>query len=302
MKHNTIRTLMACAGATLLVAGSTQAANSFFDPGDLILFFQKPGDTDTVYVSLGNAATLYRGSAAGPTADRQALNIVNISTTLTSAFGSGWASDTSIYSGIVGALSASTSQTLQPINLGDQKRTLYASKPRTDVGTVGLADSVAWDITLGNSSTGGATQIVALGDNLENNTTQRAEVLPTSLSLIDNYNPFLTPGIQGTAFNAFQGGVQQVGGATAFGSFGDAGSVEFALDLYRIVPLNDSDTTGEISGVKQVGSFEGTFTVGTNGQVSFITQLSAVPEPSGALALGLIGTVAGLGYRRRRNA
>ncbi len=42
--------------------------------------------------------------------------------------------------------------------------------------------------------------------------------------------------LQGAAFNAFQGGVQQQGGALAFGTFGPAGQVEFALDLYRILP------------------------------------------------------------------
>jgi hypothetical protein len=45
-----------------------------------------------------------------------------------------------------------------------------------------------------------------------------------------------------------------------------------------------------------VGTYEGTVVVGTNGSVSFVT----VPEPSGTLALGLLGTIAGLGYRRRK--
>ena len=296
MKHHSIRNLALFAGAALFASGSTQAANSFFAAGDLIMFFQKPGDGDTVYVSLGNAATLYRGAAAGPTSSLQALDIVNVDSVLTAAFGSGWASDTGIYAGLVAARSASTSQTLQAIDNGDQKRTLYASKARFDVGTVGQANSAAWDLTLANSSTAGATDIIAMGNNLEDNTTQQAEVVSTTISVIDNYNPFLVPGIQGTAFSAFQGGVQQAGSASSFGVFGDAGSVEFALDLYRIAPLNDSDTLGEVSGVKQVGSFEGTVVVGSNGSVSFLT----IPEPSSVALTGLAGLA--MAFRRRRNA
>jgi hypothetical protein len=71
--------------------------------------------------------------------------------------------------------------------------------------------------------------------------------------------------------------------------------VEFALDLQRLVP----DATvhpGEVEGPSRFGTYEGTITVGTNGSVSFVT----VPEPSGTLALGILGTIAGLGYRRRK--
>lgn len=296
MKHNTIRRLALLASATMLAAGSSQAANSFFAAGDLILFFQKPGNNNTVYVSLGSAADLYRGSAAGPTADRQALDIININATLTSAYGEGWASDTGIYAGLAAARSNSTGTNIPAIALGDQSRTLYASKARTSVGTIGSANSTAWDLTQANSSTAGASDIFAMGNNLENNTTLRSEVVTVDLSSIDNYNPFLVPGIQSTAFSAFSGGVQQPGSATSFGMFGDAGSAEFALDLYRIVPLNDSDTTGEVSGVKQIGSFEGTVVVGTTGGVSFVT----VPEPSSLALTGLAGIA--LACRRRRSA
>lgn len=296
MKHNSIRHLALWASAALLVTGSAQAANNFFAAGDLILFFQKPGAGDTVYVALGNAATVYRGDAAGPTSSLQALDIINVDATLTAAFGPGWATDSGIYAGLAAVRSSSTSTLIQAIDNGDQRRTLYTSKARTNVGTVGQASSVAWDLTQANTSTSGATDILAMGNNLEINTTQQAEVLSTTLSVIDNYNPFLVPGIQGTAFSAFSGGVQQVGSASSFGVFGDAGSVEFALDLYRIASLTDDDTIGEVSGVKQVGSFEGTVVVGTNGSVSFMT----IPEPSSIALSGLAGLA--LAFRRRRNA
>ena len=152
MKHKSASTLLAVLLGTGFILTDLQAQNTFFAPGDLILYFQKPGDDDTIFVGLGNAATLYRGTAAGPTADRQALNIVNIGATLTSAYGAGWATDTGIYVGLAAARSASTSQTLQAIDNGDQKRTLYVSRPRTSVGTLGQINSVPWDLTLANSS------------------------------------------------------------------------------------------------------------------------------------------------------
>lgn len=272
MKHKSACTLLAVLLGTGFSLTSLQAQNTFFAPGDLVLYFQKPGDDDTIFVGLGNAATLYRGTAAGPTADRQALNIVNISAALTSAYGGGWATDTGIYAGLAAARSASTSLTLQAIDNGDQKRTLYISRPRNSVGSLGQINSLAWDLTLANSSTAGATDIVAMGNIFEVNYTTQVAISPISVSSIETDNPFLVPGIQATAFSAFQGGVQQVGSATAIGTFGAAGQAEFALDLNRIVPLNDSDTTGEVSGVKQIGSYEGTIVVGTDGNVSFLTQ------------------------------
>ena len=272
MKHTSTTTFLAILFGMGISLTGLQAQNSFYAPGDLVLFFQKPGDQDTIFVGLGNAATLYRGAAAGPTADRQALNIVNIAAALTSAFGSGWASDPDIYAGLAAARSSSTGTSIQAIDNGDQKRTLYTSRARTAVGTLGQANSLPWDLTMANSSTGGATAIIGMGNIFETNYTTQVAVSPTSISTLETDNPFLVPGIQATAFSAFEGGVQQVGSASSFGVFGPAGSVEFALDLNRIVPLTDAETTGEVSGVKQIGSYEGTVVVGTDGNVSFITQ------------------------------
>lgn len=294
MKTNITGRLALIASSMMLFTGATQAANTFFNVGDLILFFQKAGSNNTVYVPLGSAANLYRGTEAGPSANLQALDIVNINSTLISAFGANWASDSGIYAGLAGARSNSGGLIVFD---GDHTRTLYASRSRNGVATVGAPDSPAWDLRQANSSTAGGTDIVAMSNNLENNTSQQSEVLTTDLSSIDNLNPFLVPGIQGTAFSAFAGGVQQVGSESSFENFGDAGNVEFALDLYRITARNDSETTAtEVAGVKQVGSFEGTIVVGTNGGVSFLT----IPEPSSALLGGLAGLA--LIFRRRRNA
>lgn len=246
------------------------AQNTFFDAGDLILFFQKPGDNDTIYVGLGSAPTLYRGAASGPDAGLQQLNIVNINSELTSAFGAGWASDTSIYAGLI---ACRTSSTGVAVTNGDPTRTFYVSRARETVGTLGQASSTTWDLSLSNPFTGGATQIVSFGNTFETNYTTKVAISPVEISTIDNQNPFLAPGIQDTAFNAFGGGIQQAGSATAFGTMGAAGEVEFALDLYRVL----SRTTGTnsasiITGPDKIGSYEGTVVVGSDGNVSFLTQ------------------------------
>ena len=283
----------------MLASGSLQAANTFFEAGDLILYFQKPGNNNTVYVSLGSAASLFRGAEAGPTADRQSLNLINISTTLTDAFGSGWASDTGIYAGAAAALS--NQQDFDVVN-GDVNRTMYISRARNTVGTVGLRNSGLWDLNSAQSQNAGSTNIVALGNNLEVNTTTQQAILTVDLSTIDNQNPINSGnGIQGQAFAAFTGGVQQRGSATTIGDFGFGGdtyvqNAEFALDISRIVPRADDEVIGEVSGAKLIGSFEGTLIVGADGGVSFVT----IPEPSSVVLSGL-ATIA-LVFRRRRDS
>lgn len=289
MKHKSAQTLLAVLLGTGFSAAQlhAQTDNTFFDVGDLILFFQKPGDDDTIFVGLGSARALYRGSAAGPTADRQALNIVNINAALTTAYGPGWASDTGIYAGLAGCRSSNASTSTTAVFEGDQHRTLYVSRARDSVGTLGAANSTPWDLTTATTSTTGATSIVgSLSNDFETNYLTQVAIAPVTASTIDNTNPFLSPGIQGFAFNAFTGGVQQRGEDASFGTFGPAGSVEFALDLNRIVPRNDAATTGEVSGIKEVGSYEGTIVIGTDGNVSFITQGVA---PTSAYEAWLVG-------------
>lgn len=277
----------------LALAGSANAANMFFATGDLILFFQKPGDTDTVYVAMGSAPLLYRGSTAGTLGDHSLTqsNIVSLRSTLESAFGEFWASDPDLYMGAVAARSSSGTTVVN----GDHNTTVYGSRSREAVGSLGAPETSAWDFTLSGANTTAANNILALANNLNNNTTVVAEIVPTSTSIIDDQNPFLVPGIQGTAFNAFPGGVQQRGSAGQFGSLGGINNIEFALDLYRIAGYRDDETAGtEVSGVKRVGSYEGTLVLSQDGNVSYL-----VPEPSAVTLLGLAGL--GLALRRRRN-
>jgi hypothetical protein len=271
MKPNTTKALLAVLLGTGLSQGSLFAQNTFFTNGDLILFFQKPGDDDTIYVGLGSAATLYRGSAAGPTADRAATNIVNINAALTEAYGSGWASDPDLYSGLIACRSSATGTQVFD---GDHTRTIYASRSRVAVGTLGSAGSAAWDFTLSGASTAAAQQIVGFNNSFETKATTQVATLLLVDSLVDNQNPFISVplGIQDTAFSGFPGGVQQRGAASSFGAFGPVSNAEFLLDLWRITARPDDDTPGiEVPGVSRVGSYEGTIVVGADGNVSFVT-------------------------------
>jgi hypothetical protein len=255
-----------------LAAGSANAQNANYAPGDLVLYFQQEGGSKTVYANLGNTATEFRAAAAGPGAPNK-VNFLDISAALTSAFGAGWADDPTIYAGLAGVWG--TSNTSNVLTNGDPHRTLYVSASRSGVGSVGAANSTAWDLSLaGNSAMdAGSSNIKSQNDRLETLYTTAVAVSPTGDSFIDEQNPFLAAGVQGNAFNAFAGGVQQVGAAGSFGSFGAAGTVEFALDLYRV--LAKTTISGQVAGALRVGSFEGTVTLNSSGMVSFISQGAA---------------------------
>lgn len=284
MKANTTKALLAVMLGTGLSHCDLFAANDFFANGDLILFFQKPGDDDTIYIGLGSAANLFRGTAAGPTADRAASNIVNVNAVLTAAYGAGWASDPEIYTGAIACRSNSDAGTV--VN-GDHNRTIYASRTRPVVGTVGTAGSSAWDFTLSGASSTAATNVLALNTSFETKATTQIANLLLADSVVDNQNPFLSVplGIQDTAFNAFSGGIQQRGSVSSIGTFGPVSNSEFLLDLWRITALPDIDTAAvEVSGVARVGSYEGTIVIGTDGNVSFITQGAASSPYDGWMA------------------
>lgn len=264
--------------ATLLgltVSQSLALDNPNYVAGDLILFFQQEGGSNTVYANLGNAATVFRGAAAGANVANK-LNFLNVGTALTTAFGAGWANDTTIYSGL--AASWGTSSTSNTLQNGDPHRTLYISANRQRSGTAGSAESAQWIIAGNTQMTSGSSGILQMNNAFEVNYTSAVTVSPTSISTIDDTNPFLAAGIQGAAMaGAFDGGIQQRGGSESFGTMGPAGSVEFALDLYRI--LAKTGISGQVGGTLREGSFEGTVTVNASGQVSFIAQ-GATPVSS----------------------
>jgi len=268
---------------------SATAANTFYAAGDLMLFFQKEGSSNTVYADLGSAAG-FRGTAAGAADGTNSINFLNINTTLISAFGAGWASDPKVYAGLAGVFNSNSSNSI--VTNGDPSRTLYVSAARDSVGTVGEAGSTGYTVMTDTGMSAGANGIIQQNNVFATMYDAQVTVSLTSDSKIDDMNPFLIPGQQGTAFNIFGGGVQQVGSAGSIGTFWDAGNVEVALDLYRITAKN---AAGQVAGTPRNGSYEGTVTVNSAGQVSFV----AIPEPS---ALMLVGLTAGTIVLRRRRS
>lgn len=298
--------LLALAAGSLAIsmAGANAAPNSSYAAGDLVLYFQQEGSTNTVYVDLGNAANVFRGTATGPDAPN-ALNIIDIHTQLNAAFGS-WTSATNLYMGVAGVFGTSATNNT-PTN-GDPQRTIYVGQGRNSAGTVGQANSTGYDLTLvGNTAmTTGAGDITSMlapfadasGANGYNGPVVSATSGGTA-SAITATNPFLSAGIQGTAFSIFGGGVQQVGTAGTFASsFGNVSNVEFAIDLYRIEAKNTIGGQVGNGEALRVGTFEGTITLDSIGNVSFQTQ--AVPEPSSCAMFSVAVLVIGFVAARRR--
>ena len=254
--------------------------NAYYTAGDLLLTFQKVGSTNTVYADLGSAATVFRGVAAGSSVANK-INFLDLNATLTTAFGAGWASDPQIYAGLAGFYGTSTTSTV--LLNGDPARTLYVSVPRADVGTVGQANSTAVAIATNTLMTTAAAAIQAQNNIFADNDPNtifgyQAQVIisPTSVSKIDDNQPitvFQGNNTQGVAFGAIDGGIQQSGTAGTFGTFGAAGSVKIALDLYRVLAKNT--VSGQVAGDLRAGSYEGTVTINSSGQVSFISQGAA---------------------------
>ena len=272
MKSNSLKILFPAALALGLATGHVSAQNPNYAEGDLILYFQQENGANTVYANLGNAATVFRGNAAGPGAANK-INFLNINAALTGAFGSGWASDPTVYACLAGVYSTNSINTTAVVN-GDPYRTLYVSASRTAVGSIGQASSAGYMVNTNTGMTTGAQSIFSQNNIFETQHVDAVTVSPTGTSGIDDQNPFLATGIQGTAFQIFSGGVQQAGSSSAFGSFGDAGTVEYALDLYRI--LARTGVAGQVAGTLREGSYEGTITVNSGGMVSFISQGAVV--------------------------
>ena len=276
--------LGAAAAAAMLLAGAglLKADNTFFAPGDLVLFFQELDSSGkTIYVSLGSAAGNFRGAATGAADKPNAIDIADLGVALEGAFGGNWNDRTDIYTGLcaVWGNSATSSVLLD----GDPHRTLYVSQPRTTVGTLGQPGSSAPNVNTNTGMTNGASGILQMNLVFDdaggtNGYNQAVLELPKSISSIDDQNPFLTVGsttIQDTAFNIFSGGVQQQGTTGALGTFGPVGNVEFALDLYRI-PAR-TNVTGQIGfgETLRAGTLEGTIVVDQTGKVSFLTSSGA---------------------------
>src|ERR1035437_2648647 len=191
MKYTTKYALFAAASSLLAALPAMATVNASYNQGDLVLYFQEVGagaSTNAVYVDLGSAATVFRGSST-TTPVASMYNITNIDSTMTSAFGAGWATNTEIYVGTVGVYSTSTFNT---VTNGDPARTLYVSDPRTALGTVGSANSTAWTFGGNTAMTSAAASIQTMDNDFKNN--YQGQQVVASNSAIVSANPFTQVG------------------------------------------------------------------------------------------------------------
>ncbi len=301
------KSIALAAGAILSLATSASAQNTAVSATDLLVTFQNPGGTQgataIVTAVAGTTTTTARAANFRDAVPGSFTNLTNIGTGLTNAFGGSWFDQTTLY--MAGFDNIGTSDTATAVTFLDPQRTLYYSRVRTDVGTVGLPNSTPFD----NSNTsffsaaavgmnGPKTQFEQLPGTTANNTPLYQTT--TAVSSLDEALPFGQPGVQQPAFGVIAGGIQGNFGAGSFGVFGAAGTVELALDLYRIQPATFGDGTPITTGFPPggVSQFLGTLTLDSTGQLAFT---AAIPEPSVGLLLGTAAVTFFGAVRRRKS-
>ncbi len=300
MKSKFKSALLLFSGVAILAAPAMAVTTT---NGDLLVGFYQivsgSVQANTYVFNLGQAS-LYRENAlnnVSVSTVNTGLASNNIGADLATTFGSNWADSGTVYWSIFGGTNQSTTGDIS----GDVARTPYISMP---VANYTGADSTAQPTVNQNfrGSVSNAIQAINAGANGTGTNVGNAAGAEIAAS-----------GNVGTSMDSFfptNTSTQLSLGSELRGLFGSgtiSGStgLEGALDVYRYTNSTTATgvdlTVGMTSGnaALGVGQYIGTFTIDGAGNLG-IGQISAVPEPSGALALGLIGTIAGLGYRSRR--
>ena len=291
MKANKI--ILCCILAGLgLAAGHLRAAT--YATGDLLLGFvaqNNPGSTQTLVVNLGPASD-YRDYYDSGTSQ---FNIKSIGSQLTSTFGSTWYDRTDLYMSVF----ATTSSSALGNGLldGDPNRTLYVSRTRNTSGlaTPGMSASSTWVVGSDGIMTSTSNNITATAGRYQLSGADGDGVAIIDDSAANTLDEFTRP-TTSVSFGGFNGGIEFKFGAGSYGTFttSPVGTVEGALDFYRLQARNDiTGQYGEGSSIRR-GDYSGAFTIDQSGQVSFI------PEAGSTALLGL-GALLGISRRRRTN-
>lgn len=281
---------IAIAGVVGLSALPAQAQlKQTFANGDLILGFQQTGGGAVAQFNLGTAFS-YRDLVGTGT---NQVNFANIDAQLDSAYGTTWFQQSNIFGGAA-AVRSNTASAIQAPQNGDKNRTIYFTRERTGVGSIGFAQS---DYFSGNQTGVDtiASNIFQLNTSFAANSTNGVGLYsdPSAVSNSwEDFNQFipLTTNLE-PAFGSINGGAQDQYN-TGFTSIFGINNVVWATDLYRQVRYPGTSTADAPSPAGYIG----TLVLDASGNISFF---SAVPEPGSA---GLIGiAAAAFAFVRRRN-
>jgi hypothetical protein len=257
-------------------ASSVQAAMTY-SQGDLLMAFRQTGSNQTYVVDLGSATSFRDLTTAS------ALSISGIAADMASTFGAGWYTDSTIFASIVGGNNQTTPLAGDGTggSLPYYNKSIYASKSGTGSASDTPFSTITQSSVAANATTIGATfgGVFAAGTATGNNTV--GTIIPTSTT--NDYTD-LVP----------------AGGAANW--FGLASSTEVnpngTFDLYRILANKNNAT--DAPSANGVAQYQGAFTISSTGVVSFTPEVSAAPEPSRVILLGV--GLSGLLMRRRRKA
>lgn len=307
-----IRSAILGLGISAFSAVSAGAAvDDAYTTNDLLLFFQNPAGTtgtdQVVYYSLGSTYNVFREAATpGSGSFGSTISLGNINSILTTTFGTDWTGGAgTIFTGAAGQNGATNALSTARSN-GDYARTVYVSKPRSVVGSVGQANSASPIYDPAQTAVAGSIS----GSNNISGMTQPG-VVGFGSTTIESNNPF-SNGNAATAYGAIQGGIQGAIGSSF--TFGDISGNVAALDLYRVTKTSGTNAddptiwhidnsitatyTGSFPGGTARADYLGTILVGSNGDVNF----AAVPEPSTYALLCVAGVLGFIAYRRRQAA
>ena len=292
MKH-TFRSI-ACLVAFIWLVFSAQgkaAQAGVYAVNDLLMFFQNPeqtggtsGTASVVYFNLGSTFNVFRDAATPSSgAFGSTIYLGNINSILTSSYGSDWTDlSSSIFFGANGQ-NGSTSSVNTSTSNGDFARTVYITKPRTSVGSVGQANSVS--PLYAPSQTAVAGQIA--GANAISGMTQPG-VVAVGDTLLDGYNPFFNGAPANAYSEVIPGGLMNNISSTRT-SLGSISNVVGALDLYRVAKTSGTGTSsasiwqnsnnitatysnnfGVAGGGSAAAFYLGTITLSSDGAVNFV--------------------------------
>ncbi len=267
MKSNILKrtTLLAFAGLGIL---TFPAKALTYNNGDLLLGFYSPTAANDIVVDLGSAS-IFRDANMG----LGNLSLGDLGSELSAQFGSNWSTRSDLYWGVfVAAYENDTA-----IN-GDSKNTLYAGKIESTVGI----QTTGYGIKSNSTQAIPGSKIDTLGNTYS--TPNAGNVSDSAFSPVASIQSKTVAGSFATYVTSPNGSVN-----SAFNYFGNAlgnfggGVGSTKLDLFRMV----STTAG--GGLdSSPGSYEGTFSISSTGQVSF----APVPEPAtiyvGLLLIGLV--------------